>query len=279
MRKAITLALGFIFFFVMVLEPHHVNAASKKVTLKFANGAVYYGEVKNGKPHGKGSMTWYKDKTYSGDWSYGQRNGYGKYVFIDYSEHNPNGGYDINGNEVRDNIKMTTYNGYWKNDKQFGEGERSYRVSNGHSSNISELLQKGTFKDDKLIKGYEVNSSYDFEEPLIFHYFDQYNDIKMTAFNAGNIDFDELISYEEYKSLYITRIDKKGTKKQTEYSVDPYTGDLQASTSINGKSTLVRYADHEKAKVDMRREIKDQFNPHRKVFISLLKQLKYTTFF
>ncbi|MFB5267818.1 hypothetical protein ACE41H_13640 [Paenibacillus enshidis] len=45
-----------------------------------AGNAVYYGEVKDGKPHGKGTMKWSNDKSYSGNWVAGQRSGSGKCV-------------------------------------------------------------------------------------------------------------------------------------------------------------------------------------------------------
>ncbi|ASA25641.1 hypothetical protein B9T62_35870 [Paenibacillus donghaensis] len=59
------------------------EASGSNVTLKLPNGASYYGEVKNGKPSGKGTMIWSKSKSYSGEWIEGKRSGYGKYISVE----------------------------------------------------------------------------------------------------------------------------------------------------------------------------------------------------
>ncbi|WP_353049548.1 hypothetical protein [Paenibacillus sp. ISL-20] len=55
-------------------------ASNQKVCLTLPNGATYYGEVKNNKPHGKGTMRWGPSNVYSCDWYNGQRSGTGKYI-------------------------------------------------------------------------------------------------------------------------------------------------------------------------------------------------------
>ncbi|CAM4478268.1 hypothetical protein [Paenibacillus xylanexedens] len=57
------------------------EAASKKVNLKLSDGGTYYGEVLNGKPHGKGTARWEETEVYSGDWVSGKRQGKGKYTY------------------------------------------------------------------------------------------------------------------------------------------------------------------------------------------------------
>ncbi|MNP29079.1 MORN repeat protein [compost metagenome] len=63
-----------------------------------SDGGTYYGEVLNGKPHGKGTARWGETEVYSGDWVSGKRQGKGKYTytlvegggvpFEDYNESN-----------------------------------------------------------------------------------------------------------------------------------------------------------------------------------------------
>lgn len=62
--------------------PTQTEAATKKVSLKLSSGATYYGEVKNGKPNGKGTAKWGESKLYSGDWVDGKRQGQGKYSAV-----------------------------------------------------------------------------------------------------------------------------------------------------------------------------------------------------
>ena len=119
--------------------------ATKKVSIKYAGGS-YYGEVKNGKPHGKGTMQWGTSKSYSGDWVDGKRSGNGNYVNKEL--------YADNGFEPpRITTTKTIYNGQWKNDKKDGEG---YLLvgDDGPNSSVLNLVNKGTFKNDVFIKGY-----------------------------------------------------------------------------------------------------------------------------
>ncbi|CAM9169851.1 unnamed protein product [Ascophyllum nodosum] len=56
-------------------------------TLQYANGIRYYGEMKEGKPHGKGTKTWPDESRYTGDSFCSKKHGNGIKTFPDGSEH------------------------------------------------------------------------------------------------------------------------------------------------------------------------------------------------
>ncbi len=68
---------------------------------------TYEGDFLNGKPHGKGTYSWYNGDVYTGDWIDGLRQGWGTLK-------RPNGAY---------------YEGEWKNGKRDGNG--AYKWQNG----------------------------------------------------------------------------------------------------------------------------------------------------
>jgi hypothetical protein len=55
------------------------NSYSAQLTLPY--GVEYFGEVKDGVPHGKGTAIFSSGETYVGDWKYGKSHGQGVYVF------------------------------------------------------------------------------------------------------------------------------------------------------------------------------------------------------
>lgn len=61
-RKMFIFILGVTLGLSVILSPHVAQAATEMTTLEYGNGATYYGETKNGKPHGNGTMTWGKPK-------------------------------------------------------------------------------------------------------------------------------------------------------------------------------------------------------------------------
>lgn len=106
--------------FVLSFQSSMTSAASsgaKTQTIKYGTGAVYKGEVKNGKPSSKGIMTYSKNKVYNGYWINGKRNGYGVYtvknVELTYL-------YGLSFNES--NFDYSIYKGNWKNDQMNGTG-------------------------------------------------------------------------------------------------------------------------------------------------------------
>ena len=68
-----------------------------------ANLEKYEGQVKDGKPQGRGNMTFRDGGFYSGEWQDGARHGKGKQQFSADSE-------------------RRSYDGSWKEDQEDGEG-------------------------------------------------------------------------------------------------------------------------------------------------------------
>ncbi len=131
----LTLALLFLLF-----THKETEASNQKVSLTLPNGATYYGEVKNNKPHGKGTMKWGPSKVYSGDWYNGQRSGTGKYI----------------SDRLPEDMKIV-YEGKWRNDRPDGAGIR--RESNPELA--FQRISKGLFKDHDLISGHAITQSID----------------------------------------------------------------------------------------------------------------------
>jgi hypothetical protein len=91
---------------------------------------TYVGEIKDGKLHGKGVMTYNKnavDKnaTYEGEWKENKRHGKGKITYEDGK----------------------IYEGEWKEDKRHGDGTMSYRDS---SAGFHIKATFGIWKNDKF---------------------------------------------------------------------------------------------------------------------------------
>lgn len=145
MRK---LVLGLISIIILcsIISLPVARADSKKTTLKLTNGAVYYGEVKDGKPNGKGTMTWSKNKSYSGQWVNGKREGYGKYIAVEKN-------YEYSEDEG--DPTLIIYTGYWKNDKFNGKGIYKRQVFAPIVYGFQYKEQHGEYKDNIFIKGYE----------------------------------------------------------------------------------------------------------------------------
>ncbi|WP_187355476.1 hypothetical protein ['Paenibacillus yunnanensis' Narsing Rao et al. 2020] len=113
--------------------------------MKLPNGANYYGEVKNGKPSGKGTMIWSKNKSYSGEWIEGKRSGYGKYISVE-KDYN----YSTEGDPT-----LIIYAGEWKNDMFNGHGVYRRQVFAPVVYGFQYKEQNGFFANHKFIKGYE----------------------------------------------------------------------------------------------------------------------------
>ncbi|OMF71440.1 hypothetical protein [Paenibacillus glucanolyticus] len=128
-----TVALLFLLF-----AHEETRASSQKMNLTISNGVTYYGEVKNNKPHGKGTMRWGPYKVYSGDWYNGQRSGFGKYISDRVSDHT-----------------IIVYEGEWKNDRLNGSGIR--KESNPELEFYS--ISKGLFQDDVFTSGHSIVQS------------------------------------------------------------------------------------------------------------------------
>ncbi len=71
-------------FFLFMLIP--IFFASAEI-IKLPNVGTYSGEIKDGKPHGKGILTYEDGEKYSGDWINGMREGKGTLIYIDGSKY------------------------------------------------------------------------------------------------------------------------------------------------------------------------------------------------
>ncbi|WKL03390.1 hypothetical protein Q0F98_07170 [Paenibacillus amylolyticus] len=166
--------LTIIVIIVLLSSSSTTEAASKKVNLKLSDGATYYGEVLNGKPHGKGTARWGETEVYSGDWVSGKRQGKGKYTytlvegggvpFEDYNESNMGHG--------TGEFTTKTYTGSWINDTYHGKGkeitqwlEVQYLTSDGKvypvDDRYNNTINDGTFNQGKMSQGYYAIHSSD----------------------------------------------------------------------------------------------------------------------
>lgn len=125
---------------------------SEKILLP--NGAKYEGELKNGVPHGHGTITYKNNDYYTGGWKNGIKNGeYGVAVTgSGQNEHFFTGtwkdGYK-NG-KCHENWKNGTYRGEFKNGKRNGHGEEEYTVLYSVSGPTSgDYSYIGHWKDGK----------------------------------------------------------------------------------------------------------------------------------
>lgn len=118
------------------------TSQTQNVRLKLANGAMYFGEVKNGTPNGQGLMKWSNNNWYDGSWKNGKRSGYG--LFVSVKENNE---------EI--------YQGNWSNDQYNGTGSlvQRYKDSNYTYTLMPLNVYKGTFKNNKFVSGYSLSNS------------------------------------------------------------------------------------------------------------------------
>ena len=94
---------------------------------------IYYGEIENKKPSGRGTMTYENGDIYVGEWKDDKRNGQGKMTYINPQRY----GVDpIKSNE------FINYEGEWKDDKRNGRGKITY--ANGKTN--ESLWENDEFK-------------------------------------------------------------------------------------------------------------------------------------
>ncbi|PYY29650.1 hypothetical protein [Paenibacillus illinoisensis] len=157
MKKLITIPLLTVVLLLglSVANGEDVYAATtQEVSLTLSNGGTYYGEVQDGKPHGKGTATWGEYKTYIGEWKYGKRSGKGEFIIT---------------------IPETTqviYDGTWGYDKQNGQGTLiEYSKFNEFSEEYDRATaQQGSFKSGIPVSGYSVIRDYTLESEVGFRY-------------------------------------------------------------------------------------------------------------
>ena len=127
-----------------VFGAHVTVVADNKTTLTLSDGAVYVGQVKDGKPHGRGRSTLdegYSDIIYEGQWQNGKYHGQGRLAWNGGSQEGQwqNGKLHGQGTEWDHSIG---YVGQWQNGKKHGQG-REY--------NDDRLIRKGTWRNDVFI--------------------------------------------------------------------------------------------------------------------------------
>ena len=130
-----------------------------KKTINFPDESKYVGEVKNGKPNGKGTLT-YPDKggKYDGDWKNGKYHGDGKLTYYDggiYIGQFKNGKCDGYGDfKIRGGQK---YSGNWKNGKYHGQGTLIWTNWDETSHKITKEKYIGEFKDGEIYTEKRLN--------------------------------------------------------------------------------------------------------------------------
>ena len=96
-------------------------------TLTYADGGSYTGQWANDKKNGKGKNIWSNGNEYDGDWKDNRRHGQGKLTYSD-------GGYYLgewnhdkkSGRGVNKWANGDEYNGFWKDNKRHGQGTMTY---------------------------------------------------------------------------------------------------------------------------------------------------------
>ncbi|CAD8214259.1 unnamed protein product [Paramecium octaurelia] len=105
-----------------------LNTKLEKKKLEFSNGAIYQGQVLDGKRHGKGVYTWKDGTKYEGQFQNDQFNGYGVMEFADSSKFKGewvNGEMEGFGHYIWPNSEE--YKGYYKKSKKNGFGVFKYK--------------------------------------------------------------------------------------------------------------------------------------------------------
>ncbi|WP_053784350.1 MORN repeat-containing protein [Paenibacillus xylanivorans] len=218
--SVLILVIGF------TLTTNETQAASKKVSLKLSNGGTYYGEVKNGKPHGKGTARWGENKTYSGDWINGKRSGVGKYVLKD----------DVSYEGA---VDIITYTGSWKNDKQNGQGTLTRKIDESETITGISSIEKGTFENNQFKKGTSLSVVYDY---YMFSYEDDAKYVYLITFEEN---LNKVLSGKTGKDLItsITYYKKKsnGLYEGYDYGYEPESSGATYSTGSYKKTSSYGY--------------------------------------
>jgi hypothetical protein len=172
MRKSVYLVISLALVFIFTAAAGGtttVEAATEKVYREISKNVTYYGQMKDGKPHGKGTMTWYATKTYSGDWVNGKRTGSGKYV-----------------NKYKSDNKdyVVTYDGQWKDDLKSGNGTLLTKIMGRDETVEYHKIQFGTFTSDRFATGYSVAHSTG-DQPYSFNYKDTKMNLQIFGTNVN----------------------------------------------------------------------------------------------
>lgn len=234
------LGLTIIALILLLLSSTTAEAASKKVNLKLSDGATFYGEVLNGKPHGKGTARWGETEVYSGDWVNGKRQGKGKYTyklvegagvpFDDYDESNMGKG--------TGEFTTKTYTGSWNNDTYHGKGkeitqwlevqyltsdDKVYPIPGSYINTIND----GTFNQGKMSQGYYAIHSSDI---VSLRYTDY-----TTTLTLENYYFNGKLTGDQYFFDTIINYKKKDGSSEKYIGIKP--SEFSKGTLTSGKFT------------------------------------------
>ncbi|BFH59692.1 hypothetical protein [Paenibacillus azoreducens] len=186
------LAVSILLGTVTGAEMAHAQAA--ETTLDFGDGSVYTGQVKNGKPNGKGTLISGRLGRYEGNWVNGVKSGFGKYTFHLKEDKV----FDKEDKLYHDRDWKTHYEGQWANNRQNGQGTEVHSIRDASyqkkedggwiqkEGGYSYEIRKGSFKDDDFTAGY---SGYlDDEFQAWFAYKDSKVAVKMEGKSLKLID-------------------------------------------------------------------------------------------
>jgi hypothetical protein len=136
-RRSLFLATVISIFFL------HVSASNAQETNALPDGVRYIGEMKDGKPNGRGMLTWPVGCKYVGEFRDGKENGHGTYTCPDgrkyvgeFKDDKPN------GQETATYPDGRKYVGQFRDGKMDGSGKMTY--PNGK-------VENGQWKADKFV--------------------------------------------------------------------------------------------------------------------------------
>lgn len=126
--------------------------------IKMLSGSVYYGKLKDGKPHGAGVEKWNNGKIYEGTYYNGKFSGQGILIWPDKSMYK--GGFVNNNMQGYGIFKWSNgncYEGMWKESKMHGEGKFTWSNMNKFVGEYEDGLKHGNgvffWSDGRQIKG------------------------------------------------------------------------------------------------------------------------------
>lgn len=234
---SVTLALCAAMTTASIVTPLHpkANAASAKEWIQISEQATYYGEARDDKPNGRGTIQWGTSKQYSGDFVDGIREGSGKYI-NEYTE---------------DGLKhKVVYQGTWKQDQMNGNGTYTHKVTDGEGSVTMNEIQTGTFQKGLLQTGYDV----------------------IHALADPDFSFTYTSPQETFNIMGGNLNMKASFTKGMVFSADYRKGSIRKSYSIFPAETAAKQRKND-ADLKYMKSIQNHLNPYIVVFERLSKQV------
>ena len=154
MTKKISISIPPLFPNDEVLDGGFTDLKDVVLDDEVLEGDSYTGELKDGLPHGQGTMNYHDGHQYVGEWRGGFRNGHGVYTAVDGATHtgewkdglpHGQGSYTFSTGEYA----WDTYVGEWRDEKYSGQG--TYTRADGGK-------YVGEWKDNNLWNGTEYDN-------------------------------------------------------------------------------------------------------------------------